>query len=238
VEFATHQHAKEWNFAEGEILLVDKPLNWTSFDVVAKIRNLIKVKKVGHGGTLDPLATGLLIIATGKKTKMLQDLQNADKSYRMTLCLGATTPSYDAEFPPENIQPTDHLTEAEVIQAFNSFRGTTQQLPPAFSAIKTKGKTAYELARKGIQPELQPREVTISKIELIAYHSPQEIIIDVDCSKGTYIRSLAHDIGQSLGVGGYLKGLVRTRIGAFRLEEAWGWEELLTELKGLYPKVG
>jgi tRNA pseudouridine55 synthase len=221
------------NFEEGELLLVDKPLNWTSFDVVAKIRNLIKVKKVGHGGTLDPLATGLLIIATGKKTKMLQDLQNADKSYRMTLCLGATTPSYDAEYPPENILPTDHLTEADIIKAFDAFRGTIEQFPPAFSAIKTKGKAAYALARKGIQPELQPRTVTISKLELIAYHSPQEIIAEVDCSKGTYIRSLAHDIGQYLGVGGYLKGLIRTRIGAFRLEDAWRWEELLAELKAL-----
>ena len=222
---------KVWNFAEGEILLIDKPLHWTSFDVVAKIRNLIKVKKVGHGGTLDPLATGLLIIATGKKTKILQDLQNADKSYRMTLTLGATTRSYDAEQPPENTCATDHITEAIVTEAFRAFTGNLEQMPPAFSAIKTGGKSAYELARKGIEPELKLRNVRIDRLELIEFRSPQEIIADIDCSKGTYIRSLAHDIGQHLGVGGYLGGLIRTRIGDFSLQDAWKLDELILQLK-------
>lgn len=219
------------NFAEGLTLLVNKPLHWTSFDVVAKIRNTAGCKKIGHAGTLDPLATGLLILCTGKKTKTIQEIQDADKIYTLTFCLGATTPSYDAEFPPENIRDTSHITREMVDIGMQQLTGRIEQIPPVFSAIKKEGKKAYELARKGKSIELAPRPVHIYAFELLKWESPSHIEARVVCQKGTYIRSLVHDLGQLLGVGAYLTSLERTAIGKFRLEDAWNLESLLAEIR-------
>lgn len=218
------------NFQEGLTLLINKPLRWTSFDVVAKIRNTSRCKKIGHAGTLDPLATGLLIICTGKKTKTIQQIQDADKTYRLSFCLGATTPSYDAEFPPENIQDTSAITQELVEKAMQEFVGIIDQVPPQFSAIKTDGKRAYESARKGKTVELKSRQIQIHSFTLLAYISPQEVIAEVHCQKGTYIRSLVHDLGQRLQVGAYLTALERTQIGEYLLSDAWNLEELITEI--------
>lgn len=218
------------SFADGLTLLVNKPLHWTSFDVVAKIRNTSRCKKIGHAGTLDPLATGLLILCTGKKTKTIQEIQDADKIYTLTFCLGATTPSYDAEFPPENIRDTSHVTKEMLEEGMKRMTGLIEQIPPAFSAIKKNGKKAYELARKGKSIELAPRPVLIHEFELLKWVSPSHIEARVNCQKGTYIRSLVHDLGQHLGVGAYLTSLERTAIGSFRLEDAWNLESLLAEI--------
>jgi tRNA pseudouridine55 synthase len=208
------------DFAAGEVILIDKPLHWTSFDVVAKLRNTLKVKKIGHAGTLDPLATGLLILCTGAKTKQIQFIQDAPKQYLAEFTLGATTASYDAETPPENPRDANHLTAEDVQRVLPEFTGEVQQLPPAYSAVKVQGTRAYELARQGQQPELKARTVSITSLELISFEGPDKVLISVHCSKGTYIRSLVHDIGQRLGVGAYLTGLVRTQIGDYRLADA------------------
>lgn len=218
------------NFQEGLTLLINKPLKWTSFDVVAKIRNTSRCKKIGHAGTLDPLATGLLIICTGKKTKTIQEIQDADKTYRLSFCLGATTPSYDAEFPPENIQDTNAITQELVEKTMQEFVGIIDQVPPQFSAIKTDGKRAYESARKGKTVELKSRQIQIHSFTLLEYISPQEVIAEVHCQKGTYIRSLVHDLGQQLKVGAYLTALERTQIGEYQLKDAWNLEELIAEI--------
>ncbi|OJU28008.1 MAG: tRNA pseudouridine(55) synthase TruB, partial [Sphingobacteriales bacterium 41-5] len=177
------------NFAEGAVLLIDKPLQWTSFDAVRKIRYLIKIKKVGHAGTLDPLATGLLIICTGKFTKKINEFMAQEKEYTGSFTLGATTPTYDLESKPENFKPYEHLTKEEIISATQKFMGEIDQVPPIHSAIKKDGKRVYELARKGVDVKLEPRKVTIKEFEVDSSELPI-VKFRVVCSTGTYIRSL------------------------------------------------
>jgi tRNA pseudouridine55 synthase len=221
------------DFEAGCLLLVNKPQRWTSFDVVAKLRNILKVKKIGHSGTLDPLATGLLILATGKYTQLLSELQNYDKEYIATFCFGATTPSYDAEFEPDFYNSTDAITIEAVKSAFLNFEGEIEQTPPPFSAVKINGKKAYQLARQQKKVTLEPRKVTIYSLRLISFLNPQNVQAAVHCSKGTYIRSLAHDLGQVLKVGAYLKSLQRTRIGNFNLADAWELADIIQVVKSL-----
>ena len=221
-----------YNFKEGTLLLVDKPLEWTSFDVVNKIRYALKQKlnikkiKVGHAGTLDPLATGLLLICTGKFTKKLEGLQGKPKTYTGTLKLGETTPSYDAESEPDATFPTSHITDELLEEARQKFLGDLDQLPPMFSAIKVDGKRLYKSARMGIKVELKTRPVHIFQFDTPAIRMP-EVDFIVTCSKGTYIRSLAHDYGKAVGSGAYLTGLCRTAIGDYQLSDAWNLEELI-----------
>jgi tRNA pseudouridine55 synthase len=213
------------DFITGEIILIDKPKGWTSFDVVKKIRYLIKTKKVGHAGTLDPLATGLLILCSGKMTKTIDSIQAQEKVYEVEFRLGATTPSYDAEFPAENIVDASHITREMVLAAMPQFVGAISQLPPQFSAVKVDGKRAYESARAGKTVEIQPRIITIYDFELTDFRpqtadSPAWASARIRCSKGTYIRTLAHDLGQALGVGAYILELRRTRIGTHDVADA------------------
>ena len=216
-------------YSEGQLLLIDKPLKWTSFDVVRKIRHLTKTKKVGHAGTLDPLATGLLIVCTGKFTKKINEYMSQEKEYTGTIMLGATTPTFDLESAPQNFKPTEHITMAQLEEAALLFTGLIQQVPPIHSAIKKEGTRVYELARKGIDVKLDPRPVTIYSFQITAVEMP-EIHFKVVCSTGTYIRSLANDFGEKLGCGGYLSSLCRTRIGNFKLEEALSVEEFQTKI--------
>lgn len=221
------------NFEEGAVLLIDKPLDWTSFDVIRKIRNLIKIKKVGHAGTLDPLATGLLIVCTGKYTKKINEYMAQEKEYTGTFTLGATTPTYDLESQPENFKPYDYLSEADIQNTVQAFLGEIDQVPPIHSAIKKDGKRVYELARKGMDVKLEPRKIIIKEFEVDASQLP-EVGFRVVCSTGTYIRSLAHDFGLALGCGAYLSSLRRTRIGTFRVENAVSidtFEEIIKERK-------
>ncbi|MFM7645115.1 MAG: tRNA pseudouridine(55) synthase TruB [Sphingomonadales bacterium] len=206
-------------FASGKVLLIDKPLGWTSFDVVRKLRNLIRIKKIGHAGTLDPLATGLLIVCTGKFTKRINEFMAQEKEYTGTITFGAVTPSYDRETEPENHRDISHLTLEIIKEALPPFTGSILQVPPAHSAIKVKGKRVYELARKGQTVVLEPRRITIYLFEGLHY---QEGVLHfrVVCSTGTYIRSLAHDLGQALKCGAYLSALRRTRIGSFHVTQA------------------
>jgi tRNA pseudouridine55 synthase len=223
----------EFNFEEGEILLMDKPLTWTSFDVVKKIKFAGKIAKVGHVGTLDPLATGLLILCTGKKTKQIEQYQGLKKEYTGKILLGKTTPTLDLEMPFESEKDIDHLTEQVIREAVNSFKGKIQQVPPIFSAIKIDGKRLYKKARKGKtadEIEIKPREVEIYELEITAFDLP-EIGFRVVCSKGTYIRSLARDIGEKLGVGACLSALRRTKIGDFSVENALQVEAFAKELR-------
>lgn len=217
------------DFAKGEVLLVDKPLRWTSFDVVNKLRNALKKKygkiKVGHAGTLDPLATGLLIICTGKFTKRIDEFQAQEKEYTGSFLLGATTPTLDAEMAPDKLFPTDHITPEMVHEAAKKFIGDIQQMPPMFSALKVGGETAYKAAREGRELELKPRQVSIREFELTNISLP-EVSFRVVCSKGTYIRSLARDMGTALNSGAYLTSLRRTRIGEFNVSEAWELQAL------------
>jgi tRNA pseudouridine55 synthase len=219
-------------FLEGKVLLIDKPLNWTSFDMVKKVRWLTKIMKVGHAGTLDPLATGLLIICTGKFTKQINDYMGMKKEYTGSLVLGATTASYDLEQEPENFKSIEGLTPAAIQAATEPFIGRIFQYPPQHSAIKKDGKRLYETARQGIEVKVDPRQITIDAFELTKVDLPT-IEFRVVCSTGTYIRSLVHDFGQALGVGAYLSGLRRTKIGAFRVEDAMQWEELEKEINDL-----
>ena len=217
-------------YEEGQMLLINKPLRWTSFDVVRKIRGLIKIKKVGHAGTLDPLATGLLIVCTGKYTKKINEYMAQEKEYTGTINLGAVTPTFDLESEPQDFKPYEHLTEAEIKNATTSFQGPILQLPPIHSAIKQDGKPVYKLARKGVEVILEPRKVTIHAFEITAIDLPS-VHFKVICSTGTYIRSLANDFGQALGCGGYLSGLCRTRIGAFELKDAYDMQTLEQRIK-------
>ena len=212
-------------FLEGKVLLIDKPLQWTSFDMVKKVRWLTKVMKVGHAGTLDPLATGLLIICTGKLTKQINDFMGMKKEYTGSLVLGATTASYDLEQEPENFKSIDSITSAAIQNATNQFIGTLFQMPPQHSAIKKDGKRLYESARQGIEVKVDPRQVTIEQFEITKIDLPT-VEFRVVCSTGTYIRSLVHDFGQALGVGAYMSSLRRTKIGAFNVEDAIQWEAL------------
>jgi tRNA pseudouridine55 synthase len=227
---------EDHDFLAGAMFLVDKPLEWTSFDVVNKLRYKLKhsigVKKikVGHSGTLDPLATGLLLICCGKYTKKLTELTVADKRYEGTMKLGATTASYDAELEEENIKPTDHITEELVEEVLPAYRGKIAQYPPIFSAIKKNGQALYKLARKGIEVRPDPREVEIFSLEVKNVELPY-VKLDIHCGKGTYIRSLAHDIGQSLGVGAYLSQLRRTTIGPYNVSDALSIEEIVNYIE-------
>lgn len=218
------------NFEEGALLLIDKPYEWTSFDVIGKLRNLLRKKtgkkniKVGHAGTLDPLATGLLIVCTGKFTKRIDEYQGLEKEYTGTFHIGATTPCFDLEKPIDNHYPTEHITEELILSAAKKLTGTIQQVPPLFSAVKIDGERAYELARRGEATEVKARTVTVSVFEITGISMP-EVHFRIVCSKGTYIRSLARDIGLELGSGAHLTRLCRTRIGQFSLADALSVEE-------------
>jgi tRNA pseudouridine55 synthase len=217
-------------YALGKVLLIDKPLYWTSFDAVRKVRNLVRTKKVGHAGTLDPLATGLLIICTGKFTKKIKEYMAQEKEYTGSITLGAVTPTYDLESEPRDFKSFEGITIEQLEATSQSFTGLIMQVPPIHSAIKKDGKRVYELARKGVDVKLEPRQVTISTFELTKIELPL-VYFRVVCSTGTYIRSLANDFGEKLGCGGYLSSLCRTRIGDFLLKEAQSIEQLEKEIK-------
>jgi tRNA pseudouridine55 synthase len=221
----------ENTFEEGRVLLIDKPFDWTSFDVVRKIRNTIKIKKVGHAGTLDPLATGLLIVCTGKFTKKINEYMAQEKEYTGTITLGAVTPTYDLESEPENFKSVENITEEMIKAATKQFTGEILQTPPIHSAIKQNGKPVYLLARKGVDVILEPRKITIHVFEITNIEMPV-ISFKVVCTTGTYIRSLANDFGRALGCGGYLSKLRRTRIGNFKVEDAISIDELVGSVKG------
>ena len=212
------------DFVAGEIIPIYKPYTWTSFQIVSRIRYHLSRKygikrfKVGHAGTLDPLATGVLLLCTGKATKKIEELQSKTKEYEAEIMLGATTPSYDMEHPVNATYPYEHITEEAVKETLTKFVGEIAQRPPLFSACKVDGKRAYDLARKGSEMELAPKQIRIDSIELLQCELPK-IKIRVVCGKGTYIRSLARDIGEALGSGAYLTALARTRIGEYKLED-------------------
>lgn len=218
------------NFISGEVLCFDKPYGWTSFALVAKVRNAlcrrlgVKKLKVGHAGTLDPLATGVLVVCTGRATKRIDELQAHTKEYVATLKLGETTPSFDLEKPVDAVYPTEHITREKVEDVLKTFVGRIEQVPPAFSACKVNGDRAYDLARKGKDVELKPKVLVIDELELLRCDLP-EIEIRVVCSKGTYIRALARDIGQALDSGAHLTALRRTRVGDVRVENCLTLDE-------------
>lgn len=220
---------KNFDFQSGEILLVDKPLEWSSFQAVKKLKFLFKIKKIGHGGTLDPLATGLLVMGTGKKTKELESIMGKDKVYTGTFTLGGTTPSYDLETAIDQEYPTAHITEEEIYQTAKKFTGEQLQYPPIFSAVKVDGKRAYKSARQGEHVEIQPRTVTIFDFTITRIAMP-EVDFEIRVSKGTYIRSLAYDFGKALNSGGHLTALRRTKIGEFDIKDALTIEQF-QELK-------
>lgn len=231
------------NPLKGEIFCFNKPYTWTSFDVVSYVRNIlirrlkevnptIKKLKVGHAGTLDPLATGVLIVCTGKATKRIDELQAHTKEYIATLKFGATTPSFDKETEEDASYPTAHITRELLEDVLKKFVGAIEQVPPAFSAVKVNGKRAYELARKGEDVSLKTKTLVIDEIEIIGYESPENVKIRVVCSKGTYIRALARDIGQAIGSGAYLTDLVRTRIGDYKIENCLDVKEFADYLSG------
>lgn len=219
------------DFISGEILYIDKPLNWTSFTLIKKLRYKlcrkldIKKLKVGHAGTLDPLATGVMIVCTGKKTKLIETFQYQVKEYIATIKLGETTPSFDLETEVDGVFPTEHITEELVREKLTDFIGEIQQVPPAYSACKVDGERAYNLARKGEEVELKPKLLVIDEIELLEYNHPS-IKVRVVCSKGTYIRALARDIGLALGSGGHLTALQRTRVGEVTLDMCMKAEDM------------
>lgn len=223
-------------FEEGYTLLINKPYDWTSFDVVRKMRSLIKIKKIGHAGTLDPLATGMLILCTGRFTKKINEYMAQEKEYTGTITLGATTPTYDLESIPENFKPFSSLTPEQVQEAAHTFTGEILQTPPVYSALKKDGKRAYELARKGETMEMTPRKITVKEFTTVT--RLPEVHFKIVCSTGTYIRSLANDLGEKLGCGGYLSALCRTRIGSFMLENAWTMEEAQEKIKELLDQKG
>ncbi|MDQ3392832.1 MAG: tRNA pseudouridine(55) synthase TruB [Bacteroidota bacterium] len=221
---------KKWDFEAGELLLIDKPYTWTSFDVVKKIRNAIKLKKIGHAGTLDPLATGLLILCTGKMTKQIDNFMAKEKEYTGSLVLGKTTPSFDLETEFDSSNEISHLTENQVMAGLNPFLGEIDQIPPSFSAIKVDGERVYKKARAGEIVVLKPRKVEINEFSITKIEFP-EIHFKIVCSKGTYIRSLVRDFGANLGVGAYMSSLRRTRIGEHTIEDAYNMDTFLSELK-------
>lgn len=212
-------HPALQSYLDGQVILIDKPLHWTSFDVVRKIRNLTRVIKVGHAGTLDPLATGLLIVCTGKFTKQINAYMGMEKTYIGTFTLGAVTPTYDLESEPTNFCNIAHLTTEQIHAATDLFKGPIMQVPPIHSAIKQAGKPVYLAARKGVDVVLEPRPVTIHSFDIIKIEGPI-VHFQVVCSTGTYIRSLAHDFGKALGVGAYMSSLRRTKIGSFDANNA------------------
>lgn len=224
------------DFIQGEALLVNKPLTWTSFDVVNKLRYALKRKtnnknyKVGHAGTLDPLASGLLIICCGKMTKRIDEFTGMDKEYTGTITLGATTPCFDKELPPDAFYPTEHITEDLLHEATKQFTGIIKQYPPIYSAIKVDGQKGYAAARKGLEIELKAREITIHEFEITRVAMP-EVDFRVVCSKGTYIRSLANDFGKAVNSGGYLTALCRTKIGEYALADALSIDETILRIE-------
>ncbi|MEE0860454.1 MAG: tRNA pseudouridine(55) synthase TruB [Paludibacteraceae bacterium] len=227
-----------WDFIEGEVLAFDKPLHWTSFDLVAKIRYALcrklgtKKLKVGHSGTLDPLATGVVVICTGKKTKLIEQLQYDVKEYEATLQLGATTASYDMEQPVNATFPTEHITTSLIDETIPTFVGEQWQTPPMYSAVWVNGKRAYELARQGQEVELKPKLLVIDAIEVLSFDAEKmQLTTRVVCSKGTYIRALARDIGERLGSGAYLTALRRTRVGEINVKDCLTIDDFLTKLK-------
>ena len=211
---------------EDRVLLINKPLRWTSFDVVKKLRHILAIKKIGHAGTLDPLATGLLILCTGKMTKRIDEYQAMEKEYTGTFIIGQTTPSFDLETKPTEPLDINHVTADLLHAATKQFLGAFSQVPPLHSAIRIDGKRAYEFARAGKELELKAREITISEFEITAIEK-STIKFRVVCSKGTYIRSLARDFGNALGVGAYLAELCRTRIGTFKLTNALTLDQVI-----------
>lgn len=231
------------DFLSGEILYLDKPLGWTSFDVVKRVRGTLlrrlkmKKLKVGHAGTLDPLATGVMIVTTGRATKRIEELQAGVKEYVATMALGATTPSYDLETEVDATYPTGHITRGLVEEVLTQFHGSIEQVPPSYSACKVDGHRAYKMARNGKEVELKAKTLTIDEIELLEY-SQQSITVRVVCSKGTYIRALARDIGQALGSGAHLTALRRTRVGDVNEAQCMSVDqmvELLREVPVSYP---
>ena len=212
------------DFLAGHTLLIDKPLGWTSFDVVKRVRSIltrrygVKRFKVGHAGTLDPLATGVMLVCTGRATKEIDTLQAGVKEYVATMTLGATTPSFDLETEIDATYPTDHITRTLVEETLKRFTGSIEQIPPAFSAVKVDGKRAYKMARKGQTPDLKPKTLQIDELQLLDF-KPEEITVRVLCSKGTYIRALARDIGLALGSGAHLTALRRTRVGKALIDD-------------------
>ena len=221
--------AKQLPYQTGKMLLIDKPLHWTSFDVVRKLRGILQIKKIGHAGTLDPLATGLLIVCTGRYTKKINEYMARKKEYTGEITLGAVTPTFDLESAPEQFKDYAGLTEQLIHTATEQFTGETEQLPPVYSAIKKDGVALYQLARKGITVKPEPRKVTIHSFEITSINLPA-IRFKVVCSTGTYIRSLANDFGAVLGCGGYLSALRRTRIGEFEVGDAIDMDELMQQL--------
>ncbi|MCR9014710.1 tRNA pseudouridine(55) synthase TruB [Aquiflexum gelatinilyticum] len=214
----------------GEVFLIDKPYQWTSFDVVKKVRNALKIKKVGHAGTLDPLATGLLIVCAGKKTKSIDSYMAQEKEYTGTFILGKTSESFDLEKEVTDVSDPSDITFDLVKSAVAQLTGDILQIPPMHSAIKVDGKRVYESARKGIEVKMEARPVTVSEFEITSFENP-EVQFRIVCSKGTYIRSLARDLGEILGVGAYMSALRRTRIGDFSLNEASQLTDLIEKIK-------
>lgn len=218
-------HKKTYDFLKGEVLLFDKNKEWTSFDLVQRVRNTlcrnlgIKKMKVGHAGTLDPLASGLMILCTGKATKLIESFQDKDKEYTATLKLGATTPSYDMETDEENHKPYGNLTSETITDTLQKFLGETDQIPPLYSAVKIKGERAFDYARRGENLKLNPKKIVIKNIDVRSVDLPF-VTIYVKCSKGTYIRALARDVGKELGCGAYLTELRRTKIGDYDVKDA------------------
>lgn len=223
-------------YAEGKVLLIDKPLHWTSFDIVRKLRSILQIKKIGHAGTLDPLATGLLIVCTGKFTKKINEYMAKEKEYTGHFTLGAVTPTFDLESEPEQFKDYASLTEDLIKLTTLQFTGAIQQLPPIYSAIKKDGVALYDLARKGVDVKLEPRSVTIHSFEITAIYLPV-VEFKVVCSTGTYIRSLANDFGKAVGCGAYLSSLRRTRIGEFEVNNSIDLDELVKQLSGENTQV-
>lgn len=215
----------------GEVFLINKPYQWTSFDVVKKVRNALKIKKVGHAGTLDPLATGLLIVCAGKKTKSIDSYMAQEKEYIGTFVIGKTTESFDLEKEVTDVADPSTITLDQVKSAVAQLSGNILQIPPMHSAIKVDGKRVYESARKGLEVKMEARPVTVSEFEITAFENP-EVHFRIVCSKGTYIRSLARDLGEILGVGAYMSALTRTRIGDFSLQDAEELTDLIEKIKG------
>lgn len=233
------------DFVTGEILYVDKPLEWTSFDVVKRLRGVLlhrlhrKKFKVGHAGTLDPLATGVMIVVTGRATKLIESLQAGVKEYVATIRIGSTTPSFDLETEVDAVYPTEHVTEELIREALPKFTGRIEQVPPAFSACKVDGKRAYKMARKGHEVELKPKVLVIDEIELLSFDAAEMVVtLRIVCSKGTYIRAIARDLGEALGSGAHLIGLRRTRVGEVTIDKCLSVDqavELIRNVEITFP---
>jgi len=221
-----HFTDKSINFAEGETILFDKPLIWSSFDVIRKIKSVVRIKKIGHAGTLDPLATGLMILCTGKKTKQIESYQHSPKAYQGTMKLGATTLSYDLETVVHQTFPTEHITTDEIYEKLPLFTGEILQMPPSFSAIKSGGQRLYQLAKRGKEIKTEARKVNIHEFRILNINMPF-VTFYVECSKGTYIRSLVHDFGKSLNSGAFLTDLRRLKIGNYCVDDAINFADFI-----------